>query len=147
MSHLVISAWIGRRHTTRAVGATLISLYSMSHQSSRQEADIVSRVATFGRVTLPVCRTTSSRVPARWRQGRPETPHPRDTHKSQFQDFKLLLFPPGGAKAMPSAMDDISFEMNFDSETARRIREIAAAKEHAVRIEDYDTAKRLKVIR
>lgn len=42
-------------------------------------------------------------------------------------------------------MDDISFDMNFDSETARRIREIAAAKERAVAAEDYDTAKRLKV--
>lgn len=42
-------------------------------------------------------------------------------------------------------MDDISFDMNFDSETASRIREIAAAKERAVQAEDYDTAKRLKV--
>jgi hypothetical protein len=42
-------------------------------------------------------------------------------------------------------MDDISFDMNFDSETATRIREIAAAKERAVQAEDYDTAKRLKV--
>lgn len=42
------------------------------------------------------------------------------------------------------AMDDISFDMNFDPETARRIREIASAKEEAVRVEDYDTAKRLK---
>jgi hypothetical protein len=44
-----------------------------------------------------------------------------------------------------AAMDDISFDMNFDSETATRIREIAAAKERAVQAEDYDTAKRLKV--
>jgi hypothetical protein len=43
------------------------------------------------------------------------------------------------------AMDDISFDMNYDPETARRIREIASAKEHAVAMEDYDTAKRLKV--
>jgi len=42
-------------------------------------------------------------------------------------------------------MDDISFDMNYDPETARTIRTIAAAKEEAVRIEDYDTAKRLKV--
>ena len=42
-------------------------------------------------------------------------------------------------------MDDISFDMNFDPETARTIRNIAAAKEEAVRVEDYDTAKTLKV--
>jgi hypothetical protein len=40
-----------------------------------------------------------------------------------------------------SDLDDLSFDMNFDSETAQRIRAIAAAKERAVQQEDYDTAK------
>ena len=43
-----------------------------------------------------------------------------------------------------TAMEDISFDMNFDPETAARIREIHSAKELAVQEEDYDTAKRLK---
>jgi hypothetical protein len=40
-----------------------------------------------------------------------------------------------------SDLDDLSFDMNFDTETAQRIRAIAAAKERAVKQEDYDTAK------
>ena len=44
------------------------------------------------------------------------------------------------------AKDDLSFEMNYDPITAQRIREIAMAKEQAVEMEDYDTAKRLKVM-
>jgi hypothetical protein len=51
----------------------------------------------------------------------------------------------GGMLAVPrkkrSDLDDLSFDMNFDSETAQRIRAIAAAKERAVQQEDYDTAK------
>jgi hypothetical protein len=38
-------------------------------------------------------------------------------------------------------MDDLSFDMNFDPDTAQRIRDIAAAKERAVKSEDYDAAK------
>ncbi|CAM9963786.1 unnamed protein product, partial [Phaeothamnion confervicola] len=49
-----------------------------------------------------------------------------------------------GARRRRTEMDDLSFDMNFDPETARRIREIAAAKERAVAQEDYDAAKKLK---
>lgn len=35
-------------------------------------------------------------------------------------------------------MNDLSFDMNFDPETAQRIRDIAAAKERAVRAEVGD---------
>eukprot|EP00752_Nemacystus_decipiens_P007074 g6339.t1 len=41
-------------------------------------------------------------------------------------------------------LNDISFDMNFDPEAAQRIRDIAAAKDRAVRAEDYDAAKLLK---
>lgn len=42
------------------------------------------------------------------------------------------------------ALDDLSFDMNLDPDSAQRIRQIVAAKENAVNKEDYDAAKRLK---
>lgn len=54
--------------------------------------------------------------------------------------------PPGGAAARKeiSALDDLTFDLNFDPATAAQIRELHVAKERAVRAEDYDAAKRLK---
>ncbi|CAM9307168.1 unnamed protein product [Laminaria digitata] len=51
-----------------------------------------------------------------------------------------------GVAARPghAELNDLSFDMNFDPEAAQRIRDIAAAKDRAVRSEDYDTAKLLK---
>eukprot|EP00903_Cladosiphon_okamuranus_P013509 g12582.t1 len=60
------------------------------------------------------------------------------------------VYPPGHhgrmAATRPShtELNDLSFDMNFDPEAAQRIRDIAAAKDRAVRAEDYDTAKLLK---
>ncbi|CAM9664455.1 unnamed protein product [Discosporangium mesarthrocarpum] len=42
---------------------------------------------------------------------------------------------PYGAGPRRSELDDLSFDMNFDPETAQRIRELASAKERAVRAE------------
>jgi len=50
-----------------------------------------------------------------------------------------------GAARHGGPMDDLSFDMNLDPESAQRIRQIVAAKERAVANEDYDAAKRLKV--
>mmetsp|Transcript_12935 Transcript_12935/g.45468 ORF Transcript_12935/g.45468 Transcript_12935/m.45468 type:complete len:345 (+) Transcript_12935:48-1082(+) len=43
-----------------------------------------------------------------------------------------------------SALDDVTFDLNFDPTTAAQIRELHIAKERAVKAEDYDAAKRLK---
>ncbi|CAM9530888.1 unnamed protein product [Chrysoparadoxa australica] len=43
-------------------------------------------------------------------------------------------------------LDDLSFDMNFDPATAQRIRGIIRAKEVAVKMEEYDSAKALKQI-
>ena len=50
---------------------------------------------------------------------------------------------PGTRKEI-SALDDLTFDLNFDPATAAQIRELHVAKERAVRAEDYDAAKRLK---
>ena len=40
--------------------------------------------------------------------------------------------------------DDISFDMTYDPSTAKKLRELASAKERAVETEDYGLAKRIK---
>jgi centrosomal protein CEP104 len=50
----------------------------------------------------------------------------------------------GGARKEISALDDLTFDLNFDPATAAQIRELHVAKDRAVRAEDYDAAKRLK---
>ena len=50
----------------------------------------------------------------------------------------------GGNRVSNGALDDLSFDMNLDPDSAQRIRQIVAAKENAVNKEDYDAAKRLK---
>jgi centrosomal protein CEP104 len=49
-----------------------------------------------------------------------------------------------GGKGQLSALDDLTFDLNFDPRTAAQIRELHLAKERAVQAEDYDAAKRLK---
>lgn len=41
----------------------------------------------------------------------------------------------GGGRLGRAELNDLSFDMNFDPETAQRIRDIAAAKDRAVRSE------------
>jgi centrosomal protein CEP104 len=43
-------------------------------------------------------------------------------------------------------MEDMSFDLTFDPKTAEKIREIHLAKEKAVAMEDYDQAKKLKIM-
>ena len=50
----------------------------------------------------------------------------------------------GGGGREPGPMDELSFDMNLDPESAARVRQVVAAKERAVEMEDYDAAKRLK---
>jgi len=50
----------------------------------------------------------------------------------------------GGGLGGGGRMNDLAFDMNLDPESASRIRQIVAAKERAVELEDYDAAKRLK---
>ncbi|CAM9367201.1 unnamed protein product, partial [Hapterophycus canaliculatus] len=50
----------------------------------------------------------------------------------------------GATRSSRTELNDLSFDMNFDPEAAQRIRDIATAKDRAVRAEDYDTAKLLK---
>ncbi|TYZ60871.1 hypothetical protein PybrP1_001443 [[Pythium] brassicae (nom. inval.)] len=45
-----------------------------------------------------------------------------------------------------AAADDLGFDLRFDAKTAARIREIQLAKDQAVAMEDYDQAKRLKLM-
>ena len=43
-------------------------------------------------------------------------------------------------------MDDLAFDIHFDQETAGKIRQVHSAKAKAIEMEDYDTAKKLKVL-
>ena len=43
-------------------------------------------------------------------------------------------------------MDDLAFDMNFDAETAEKIRQISAVKNACVEKEDYEQAKALKAV-
>lgn len=48
-----------------------------------------------------------------------------------------------GARPSHTELNDISFDMNFDPEAAQRIRDIAAAKDRAVRAEVWQSSIRL----
>ena len=45
----------------------------------------------------------------------------------------------------PLGSNDLSIDLNFDQDTALKLRQIAEAKQRAVQNEDYSTAKQLKV--
>lgn len=65
------------------------------------------------------------------------SPHPRSVPKP---------LPAAGSPSGNGGPDDLSFDLRFDAKTAARIREIQAAKDQAVALEDYDQAKRLKTM-
>lgn len=74
-----------------------------------------------------------------------------DSYGGQQPPYGVAGHTPASSNPSPSAagryggaMDDLSFDMNLDPESAQRIRQIVAAKERAVEKEDYDAAKRLK---
>ena len=65
--------------------------------------------------------------------------------EQQQQPIGSVMYPSmGGNRVSNGALDDLSFDMNLDPDSAQRIRQIVAAKENAVNKEDYDAAKRLK---
>jgi hypothetical protein len=54
--------------------------------------------------------------------------------------------PPSSASSLPAEPQDLAYQLSpFDPETTRQLAALTEAKEAAVRVEDYDTAKRLKV--
>ncbi len=55
-----------------------------------------------------------------------------------------LGLPP--SSSLPADPQDLAYQLSpFDPETTRQLAALTEAKEAAVRVEDYDTAKRLKV--
>lgn len=76
-----------------------------------------------------------------------EQPAQRDELPSQSTG-EVLSGAPAAMRSVPKpsagASEDLSFDLRFDAKTAARIREIQVAKDHAVAMEDYDQAKRLK---
>ncbi|ETW01476.1 hypothetical protein H310_06987 [Aphanomyces invadans] len=50
------------------------------------------------------------------------------------------------SSAKPPSAEDPAADLRFDAKTATKIKEIHAAKEKAVAMEDYDQAKRLKIL-
>ena len=68
-----------------------------------------------------------------------------EQQQQQQQPIGSAMYPTMGSNRRPNgALDDLSFDMNLDPDSAQRIRQIVAAKENAVNKEDYDAAKRLK---
>ena len=48
--------------------------------------------------------------------------------------------PVGSGDKKPSPLDDLAFDMNFDPETAAKIRQVHEAKDRAVEMEEYEQA-------